>query len=61
MKKFIVFECPLHGEETEAFCWRAFQKEHKNNWTVYISHESRSLTEKEYSKVIIHLTKGDRK
>ncbi len=27
-----IFDCPVHGEETKAFCFRAFAEENKTLW-----------------------------
>ena len=28
----IVFDCPIHGEETQVYCWRAFSDEFAHRW-----------------------------
>lgn len=28
-----VFDCPIHGLEIKAFCWRAFQDENLHLWS----------------------------
>jgi len=30
-----VFDCPWHGMEIEAFCFRAFDVRYKNHWRKY--------------------------
>lgn len=30
-----VFDCPVHGEEQNILCWRAFQEDNKHLWKKY--------------------------
>ncbi len=30
-----IFNCPVHGVETSAFCWRAFSEENVELWKKY--------------------------
>ncbi len=38
-----VFECPVHGNEIDVLCWRAFQSELKSNWHKFFVTEYREV------------------
>jgi hypothetical protein len=35
MKYVFLFDCPIHGLEAQAFCFRGFQKENTELWKKY--------------------------
>ena len=35
MSNFYLFDCPIHGLETQAFCFRAWSEEFFDRWRVY--------------------------
>lgn len=56
-----VFNCPLHGIEINAYCWRAYQKENKDRWGVYNLFFNRSITNEEFEEIRANFVYGDKK
>lgn len=49
------FECPLHGLELEAFCWRAWTNENKELWGEYSLKYKAQLTGEEVDNMITRM------
>lgn len=50
--KIKIFNCPLHGQEVGAFCWRAFNEDYIDNWSEYKLIEVRNTQNKHFRKEI---------